>query len=122
MTRQDRIKLDRSSLKQNGYSKIKLLHLYDYYNDIKRSTTIYRAKKDGELKLQYFFDKELNPDVIWKQIEESIQDEVISYHNDFKESGIVYNVLVQKELNKSLLLISYHPINGIIKKEAEYNA
>lgn len=122
MTRQDRIKLDRSSLKQNGYSKIKLLHLYDYYNDIKRSTTIYRAKKDGELKLQYFFDKELNPDVIWKQIEESIQDEVISYHNDFKESGIVYNVLVQKQLNKSLLLISYHPINGIIKKEAEYNA
>ena len=122
MTRQDRIKLDRSSLKQNGYSKIKLLHLYDYYNDIKRSTTIYRAKKDGEVHLQYFFDKELNPDVIWKQIEESIQDEVISYHNDFKESGIVYNVLVQKQLNKSLLLISYHPINGIIKKEAEYNA
>ena len=120
MKKQERIKLDRNALQEQGYTRIKLIHIFDYYNDYKRSVTVYRAKKGKDTYFKYFFDNELNPNTIWEEVKKHITGEILNYHNDFMSGGIVYNVLVQENNKKRIDLISYHPINGIEIKSANY--
>ena len=62
------------------------------------------------------------PKEIWKNIEKELDAEVLSYHEDFREDGLIYNALIEKDNNKSILLIKYIPTTKeIIIKEIEYN-
>lgn len=111
MRKQDRVNLDKVSLRQQGYKRIKLVHLFDYYNDIEKCVTVYKARLKGQNYFKYFFPNELNPNVIWEKIK---PDNVLSYHEDFIETGIIYNALVEKEDTKVIKLIKYYPLTGEI--------
>lgn len=120
MTKQERIKLDHKTFKDMGFKGIKFIALYDYFNNIELSTTKYTMKKGKERFTQYLFNKDINPDVIWEQIHKELDHDILSIHTDFIETGILYNVLVEKDDIKSILLIKYNPTNGDIDiKEAE---
>ena len=122
MTKQERIKLDRKTLYDMGFKKIKFIALYDYFNDISLSTTKYTVKK-GKVKYdQYLFNKDINPNTMWEQIKDTLDYEILSVHSDFNKNGIIYNALVEKDNTKSLLLISFNPSNGETTiKEAIYD-
>ena len=123
MTKQERIKLDRKTFYDMGFKKVKFIALYDYFNNIELCTTKYEMKKGKEKFTQYLFNKDINPDIIWEQIDKELDYDILSVHTDFVETGILYNVLVDKDKIKSILLIKYNPTNGKIDiKEAEIDA
>lgn len=122
MNRQERIRLDEKNLHNMGYKKVQFKGLYDYFNNIETCTTKYICKKGKDKYTQYICPNELNPKEIWKNIEKELDAEVLSYHEDFREDGLIYNALIEKDNNKSILLIKYIPTTKeIIIKEIEYN-
>jgi len=122
MNRTDRVAADRRFLKEQGYKKIKLINMFDYYKDHEKAVSVYMAKLGKEKHFKYFFPNELNPDTIWDELINDIPQEILSYHMDFKQSGLIYNVLVNDNDNKKLLLINFNPIDrSYILKEAEFD-
>lgn len=122
MTKQERIKLDRTSLINQGYKKIKLINTFDYYNDYETSVTVYRAKIGKETHFKYFYPIELEPNKVWEQIKTGIQETILSYHMDFNTNGLVFNALIEQDNKKKVLLINYSPTDSeVIKKVAEFD-
>lgn len=119
MNKNQRIKSDFKTLKNNNYKKPRLHKAFNYYQDWSNAVMLYVCEKDKHTFIKYSMPKNFNIYLLYEQyVLPKIKHPIQNTDMEYTDKGAIFNIMLK---NNKILYAKIEPNMKMHFKEVDFN-